>query len=113
LRKLIDKGGAVDEAQIRALFYPPTPAVGAPWWVRPRAKGDGFRALRVCGTIAICVAIGLIAFFAPLSRYEGEEDAIVGVGFGVIVLAFGVGLFLASRFTERPAPNGAGVRAAD
>jgi len=112
LRKLIDKGGAVDEAQIRALFYPPTPAVGAPW-VRPRAKGDGFRALRVCGTIAICVAIGLIAFFAPLSRYEGEEDAIVGVGFGVIVLAFGVGLFLASRFTERPAPNGAGVRAAD
>jgi len=64
-------------------------------------------------TIAICVAIGLIAFFAPLSRYEGEEDAIVGVGFGVIVLAFGVGLFLASRFTERPAPNGAGVRAAD
>jgi hypothetical protein len=108
LRKLIDKGGRVDEAQIRALFYPPSAAVGAPWWVRVRAKGDGYRALRVCGTIAICVAIGLIAFFAPLSRYAGEEDAIIGVGFGVIILAFGAGLFLASRFTERPALDGPG-----
>jgi hypothetical protein len=113
LRKLIDKGGAVDEAQIRALFYPPAPAVGAAWWVRPRAKGDGYRALRVCGTIAICSAIGLIVFFAPLWRYGGEDDAIIGVGFGVITLAFGAGLFLASRFTERPALNGAGIHAVE
>jgi hypothetical protein len=101
LRKLIEKGGTADEAQIRALFYPPA-QTGAPWWVRPRARGDGYRSLRVCGTIAMCLAVGLIAFFAPLSRYAGEDDAIVGVGFGVVLLAFGAGLFLASRFAEQP-----------
>jgi len=107
LRKLIETGGAVDEAQIRALFYPPTPA-GTPWWVRTPKKGDGYRALRVVGTIAICLSIGLIVFFTPLWLKGSEEDAIVGVAFGVIILALGAGLFIASRFTEKPALDEAG-----
>jgi|KBSMisStandDraft_5_1062788.scaffolds.fasta_scaffold707588_2 hypothetical protein len=113
LRKLIEKGGTADEAQIRALFYPPAQQAGAPWWIRPRARGDGYRALRVCGTIAMCLGVGMIAFFAPLSRYAGEDDAIVGVGFGVVILAFGAGLFLASRFAERPVRDDAGMHSVE
>jgi hypothetical protein len=113
LRKLIEKGGSVDEAQIRALFYPPALRAGAPWWIRPRTRGDGYRGLRVVGTIAMCVAIGLIAFFTPLWRMAGEDDAIVGIGFGVVILALGAGFFLASRFTEKPALDAAGTRAVE
>jgi len=101
LRKLIEKGGAIDEAQIRALFYPPIPS-GVPWWVKPRTQGDAYRGLRVVGTIAMCVAIGLIVFFTPLWLRGTEEDAMVGVAFGVITFAAGAGCFLASFFTERP-----------
>jgi hypothetical protein len=112
LRKLIEKAGTVDEAQIRALFYPPMPA-GAPWWIRPRTKGGAYRGLRVVGAIGISLAIGLIAFFAPLSRMDGEDDAIVGVGFGVVILALGIGFFIAARFTEKPVPDGAGTHAVE
>lgn len=108
LRKLIERGGSVDEAQIRALFYPPMPA-GMARWVRPRAKGDGYRALRVVGTIAICLAIGLMVFFAPLWLRGIDEDALVGVGFGVVIFALGAGFFIASRFMEKPAHDAAGA----
>ena len=105
MRKLIEKNGTIDEAQVRALFYPPTPPLppgATPWWALPRPPGDGYTALRVFGTIAISVAIGLVVFFTPLWFSAGEEDAIVGVGIGVVALALGIGLFLASQFTEPP-----------
>ena len=76
-------------------------------------EGDGYRALRVLGTIAICLAIGLLVLFTPLWLRGIEEDAIVGVAFGVIILALGAGLFIASRFTEKPVRDGAGARAVE
>ena len=106
LRKLIERNGAVDEAQVRALFCPPPPPLPAgvaPWWALPRPPGDGYTILRVFGTIAMCVAAGLLLFFTPVWLVLGEEDAMVGVAIGVITLAFGVGFFVASRFTEPPA----------
>lgn len=113
LRRLIDKGGAVDEAQIRALLYPPPLHAGTPWWVRQRAKGDINRGLRVVGTIAMCLAIGLIVFFTPLWFRGIEEDAIIGVGFGAVIFALGAGFFIASRFTEKPALDDAGAHAVE
>jgi hypothetical protein len=113
LRRLIDKGGAVDEAQIRALLYPPQLQAGTPWWVRQRAKGDTHRGLRVVGTIAMCLAIGLIVFFTPLWLRGIEEDAIIGVGFGAVIFALGAGFFIASRFTEKPALDDAGAHAVE
>ena len=111
LRKVIEKTGTVDDALLRQLF--PTPPVFDPSaWAR-RAQGSGYRMLRVFGTIAMCVAVGLIAFFTPLWLKGTEEDAIVGVGIGVVTFAFGLGLFLASRFAEPPARTEADARAAD
>jgi len=102
LRRLIEKSGAVDEAQIRAVLDAPTQSGRLPW-ARQRAQGDSYRGLRAVGTIAMCTGIGMVAFFTWLWRLPDGEDAVVGVGFGVVVLAFGIGLFLASRFMERPA----------
>jgi hypothetical protein len=111
LRRLIDKNGAVDEAQIRAVLNGSRPSAQLPW-MRPRVQGDSYRGMRAVGTIAMCVAIGMIAFFTWLWRFGGEEDAVVGVGFGVVILAFGIGLFLASRYMERPARD-AGAHAVE
>lgn len=104
LRKIIERTGTVDEALLKQLF--PTPVVLAPGaWGQKTAPGDTYRALRVIGTIAMCVAAGLILFFTPVWLVIGEGDAMVGVAFGVVTLASGLGFFLASRHTERPPPE--------
>jgi len=111
LRKIIERTGTVDEALLRQLY--PTPLVFDPSaWAR-KARGSGYRALRVSGTIAMCVAIGLIVFFGPLWLRGIEEDAMVGVAIGVITFASGLGFFLASRFAERPPPERQDGRLAD
>ena len=98
LRKVIEKTGAVDEALLRQLF--PTPAVFDPSAWSRKAQGSAYRTLRVVGTIAMCVAVGLIVFFGPLWLRGIEEDAMVGVAIGVVTLAFGLGFFLASRYVD-------------
>src|SRR5689334_16337196 len=80
LRRLIDKSGAVDEAQIRAVLNAPMQG-GRGSWARPRMPGDSYRGLRAVGTIAMCTAVGMVAICMPLWRWGGEDDAVVGVGF--------------------------------
>jgi hypothetical protein len=99
LRTIIEKTGNVDEEQLRSLLGSPT---------RPSRPGDLFAFLRIVGTIAMCVAVGLIAFFTPLWLKGIENDAEVGVAFGAVLGAAGVGFFLASRYVDprRFMPNG-------
>jgi hypothetical protein len=104
LRKIIEKTGTVDEALLRQLF-PKPPAFDPSAWGRRTAPGDAYRALRVLGTIAMCIAVGLILFFTPLWLHGTEEDAMVGVAIGVVTFATGAGFFLASRFAEPPPPT--------
>jgi hypothetical protein len=91
LRTIIEKTGTVDEEQLRSLLGSPK---------RPARPGDLFAFLRIVGTIAMCVAVGLIAFFAPLWLKGIENDAEVGVAFGAVLGAAGVGFFLASRYVN-------------
>jgi hypothetical protein len=91
LRTIIEKTGTVDAEQLRSLLGSPT---------RPRRPGELFAFLRIVGTIAMCVAIGLVAFFTPLWLKGIENDAEVGVAFGAILGAAGVGFFLASRYVD-------------
>jgi hypothetical protein len=107
LRKIIEKTGTVEEGLLRQLF--PTPVVFDPGVWNRKSLGAGYRALRVVGTIAMCVAAGLMLFYTPLwLRGIGGEDTMVGVAMGVIGFAAGAGFFLASRFAEPPPerPNG-------
>jgi hypothetical protein len=91
LRTIIEKTGTVDEEQLRSLLGSPT---------RPARPGDLFAFLRIVGTIAMCVAVGLIVFFTPLWLKGIENDAEVGVAFGAVLGAAGVGFFLASRYVD-------------
>jgi hypothetical protein len=101
LRTIIEKTGAVDEALLRQLF-PSPPSLDPSAWGR-RSTGDGYRALKVLGTIAMCVAAGLMLFYTPLwLRGIGGGDTMVGVAIGVVGFAAGAGFFLAARFAERP-----------
>jgi len=104
LRTIIEKTGTVDEEQLRSLLVSPS---------RPPARpGDLCAFLRVVGTIAMCTAVGLIAFFTPLWLKGIENDAEVGVAFGAVLGAAGVGFFLAARFVD-PRRFAAPDRAAD
>ncbi len=63
LRRIMEKTGVVDEVKMRELFKP---AASNGWSVNP--SGDGYRALRVTGTIVIFIAVGIAA--ATLIRVE-------------------------------------------
>jgi hypothetical protein len=99
LRTIIEKTGTVDEEQLRVLLG----SSGA----HPAAAGDIHAFLRVIGTIAMCVAAGLILFFSPLWFRGTEPAAMIGVAIGAVMGASGVGFFLASRFVDprRTAPR--------
>jgi hypothetical protein len=104
LVRLAEKTGHIDEDQWKLLFPPPGPL--PPHWFAPPPPGQGRMVLRVFGTIAISVALGLVTvFLIPALR----NQVIPGVGFAVVLAFFGAGLFIASRFTpprrdDREAP---------
>jgi hypothetical protein len=103
LRKIIEKTGTVDEALLRQLF--PAPAAFDPSaWGRRTAQGDTYRGLRGLGTVAMCVAVGLIVFFTPLWLQGTVRDAMIGVAIGAVTFAAGAGFFLAAGYAERPPP---------
>jgi hypothetical protein len=99
LRQIIEKTGNVDEAQLKALFQPPTPG-----WLREPPLGSGYRTLRVLGTIVISMALGLTLFFSILwlSSPARHDSALIGFASTSVVALIGMGLFVASRFLPPP-----------
>jgi hypothetical protein len=105
--RLAEKTGRVDDEQIKLLFPCPPPGHPLPpHWFAPPPPGNGRMALRVFGTLALAVALGLFTvFWVPGLR----NPAIPGLGFAVVLAFFGAGLFIASRFApgrkdDREAP---------
>jgi hypothetical protein len=97
--RLAEKTGRIDEEQFKMLFPPPGRL--PPHWFAPPPPGQGRMVLRVFGTIALSVALGLaIVFLVPALR----NPSVPGVGFAVLLAFFGAGLFIASRFA--PARRG-------
>jgi hypothetical protein len=127
LRRIMEKTGVIDEAQLKQLFKP---SPSNTWSSKP--PGDGYRALRVTGTIVMFIAIGIAAatlirveifvppppqpqtmvlpngrtvlapfhFLAPLH----PDDPKAGFALAALVALFGAGLFVSSRFLPPPAP---------
>lgn len=101
--RLAEKTGRIDEEQFKLLFPPPHPL--PKHWFAPPEPGQGRMVLRVFGTIALSIALGLGAVFLVVSLRPIEG----GVGFAIILAFFGAGLFVASRFApgrrgDREAP---------
>ena len=60
------------------------------------------------GTLALFVAVGLAICFSLLFGTPGwgRVDSAIGFGVASVVALFGAGLFVASRFLEKPLPKG-------
>ena len=96
--RLAEKTGRIDEEQFKLLFPPPHP-LPPRWFARP-GPGDGRMVLRIFGTIAMSVALGLATTQVVVSLHRIPA----GVGFTIILAFFALGLFVASRFA--PARRG-------
>lgn len=106
-RTIVEKTGAVDEAQLRMLFNPPSVwNRSIPFDEAPR--GGVFRALRVMGTVVMFGAVGFMIYSGmSISVPEGPVapppgDPILGIAASTFVFLLGAGLFFASRFVEKP-----------
>ncbi len=106
IRHVVEKTGRLDEAQLKELF--PTPAPLPPHWFRAPEPGAGYRTMRVFGTLALFVAVGLAICFSILSGTPGwgRLDSAIGFGLASVVALLGAGLFVASRFLQKPLPKG-------
>ncbi len=107
IRHVVEKTGRLDEAQLKELFPPPSAL--PPHWFRAPEPGEGYRTMRVFGTLALFVALGLAICFSILyfgAPHWGQVDTAIGFGVASVVALLGAGLFVASRFVEKPLPKG-------
>ena len=97
LRTLIEKDGTLDVEQVKEVLNPPRPPL-------PMQKpGYGYRLLRVNGAVMMISAVGVGAFAAVIATIQNEPDALaIGIGFAILVVLVGLGLFVGSRFLARP-----------
>jgi hypothetical protein len=93
LRRLIEKTGTVDEEKWKELFNPQS----LPGHLR--SPGEGYRMLRVTGTIVMFGAVGLAVFFLLIDM----PSTVSGMAIAAGVALFGAGLFFSSRFATPPA----------
>jgi hypothetical protein len=105
LRLLIEKNQNLDQAQIMGLLKPPAP----PEWMFPKHEpGEGYRILRIFGTILLFLALGLVIVCVWRGLLFGiYEESVVGIATAIPILAMlGVGLFVASRHVTPPMTTG-------
>jgi hypothetical protein len=99
MRRIIEKTGSIDEAKLKALFNAP----GSDW--SGGAPGDGYRALRVVGTLLMGVAAGSALVFLILGQTDviPRTASIIGMSVAGGVVMVGLGFFFSSQFAEPPA----------
>ena len=103
VRFLIEKNQKLDEAQLAQLINPPPPP--SPEWLSPQhTLGDGWRVLRVFGTILIFIALGLLFADSWRGMVLGIDDkSVLAIATAIpLVAMLGIGLLVASRFVTRP-----------
>lgn len=103
LLRMVERTGQLDEQQVKLLF-PPPPPLPPHWFARPE-RPDGRRVLKVFGTLALSLSVGLGIFFSILQEMgtpAQREDAVLGFAWAALVASIGVGLFIAGRFVRPP-----------
>jgi hypothetical protein len=97
LRRIVEKTGSVDEAKLKELFHSPVSLDAS-------NPGEIYQGLRIGGTVVLCVAVGLAAFFYVTGHAGAlpRQVQIIGLASSGIVAMIGVGLFLSSLFVEPP-----------
>jgi hypothetical protein len=103
VRFLIEKNQKLDDKQLAELLNPPPPP--SPEWLMPKRKpGDGCRVMRVCGTLLVFIALGLLIADFWRGMVLGIDDkSVLGIATAIPFLAMlGIGLLVASRFVTQP-----------
>ena len=103
VRLMIEKDRKFDEEQLAKLLNPAPPPV--PEWLIHRHKpGEGYRVLRIFGTIMMFVALGLAIAGIWRGMVLGiHEESVLGIATAIPIVAMvGAGLFAASRFVKPP-----------
>jgi hypothetical protein len=101
IRLMMEKGQKIDDALLRDLLTPPK------WHSPPPGPvGQGYRTMRIFGTLALFIAPGLSLLLGVTGGYSGRADVeAAGIAAGVLLALVGIGLFVASRFLPRPLPE--------
>jgi hypothetical protein len=104
LRLIIEKSGNVDESKLKELFE--SSSLSGP----RHAAGDGYRALRIIGTIVMSIGGGLAVFFAIMGYTAAVDGKTMYTGLSAAcAIAFvGMAMFLSSRYAPRPPDQGNG-----
>lgn len=107
IRMMMEKGQKIDDALLRELLTPPK-------WHTPAARpvGDGYRVMRVFGTLLLFLAPGLALLLGVSGAYSHQPTLeAAGVAAGALLALLGIGLFVASRFVPRPLAEGGSPKA--
>jgi hypothetical protein len=101
IRLMMEKGQKIDEVLLRDLLTPPK------WHSPPPGPvGQGYRTMRIFGTLALFFAPGLSLLLGLLGGYSARPDVeAAGIAAGVLVGLIGIGLHVACRFLPRPQPE--------
>jgi hypothetical protein len=101
IRLMMEKGQKIDDALLRDLLTPPK------WHSPPPGPvGQGYRTMRIFGTLALFIAPGFSLLIGVTGGYGGRPDVeAAGVAGGVLIALVGIGLIVASRFLPRPLPG--------
>lgn len=104
LRTIIEKTGTVDEAKIKELFSQP-----ANDWLKS-TPGDGYRALRVGGTIIMGIGAALAIFFLVMGQFSviSSHASTIGASIAAAVVFVGMAFFFSSRYAQPPPDRGDG-----
>jgi hypothetical protein len=98
IRAMLEKGEKVDESVLQTLLKP-----NDPYKTMGGKPGDGYRAMRVIGTLLLFLAPGL-ALLLILAGYSQNNHTpqVVGIGVGSLIALVGAGLHFATRYVDRP-----------
>ena len=104
LRRIVEKTGTIDEAQLQELFSKSSSGEWKP--------GTSYRALRIWGTIVMFIGAGVFTFFSLVlaifvllgktSELPDLENIAPLFVLGIGIAMVGFGLFFSSRFADPP-----------
>lgn len=99
LRLMYEKTGVIDEAKLKDLFNQKS----SNDWLKT-TPGDGFRALRVGGTVVMGLGGAAAVLFLALGQFSviSSHASTGGICVAAAVAFFGMALFFSSRFAQPP-----------
>lgn len=104
LRRLLDKGDRLDDAQLRELLQSvQRPHSRHGWHGDGGRPGDAARGLRVAGTLIIFAGIAVMLVFSILNHLRPDGDMLPAAAIGLGIVVFGIGFFFGARVLRRDA----------